>query len=293
MKTKIALLVALVMLTSAFTYSPWDDNSDEYIKDVQTISEDLNGIDKVLVKNVNGSIQANIGSANSLEMESNERVKIQDKIDARSLIDEVKVVTSRNGNELRVYLDYGRYKDDKDRQYYNSSFELRLPARLSVHFESTNGSITAPAFDGEVMLETTNGSISSEGAGRGAHLKTTNGKIKIDSVKGDVSAETTNGGISISGAAGSVNAETTNGDIKVDLKAALAGDIDCETTNGSITFKVPAGSGYSLEADTSWGKVHAGDGLRYNKRRNTASGTVGDGRFKVSLETTNGSIYVK
>jgi DUF4097 and DUF4098 domain-containing protein YvlB len=287
-----ALIAMLVTLPAGADDNTWMDD-DRYVKNEQRISEDLSGIDTLVVNNVNGSIKARLHSSNSLELTVEERVKIQKDIDADALINEVEVVAERRGNELHVFLDYGAFERNKHRHYYQSNYALKAPERLNVRFESTNGAITAPAFDGRVNLETTNGAITSEGAGQGAELDTTNGSITVNSVKGSVVADTTNGSITIEGAAGDVRADTTNGSITVTLKEVLSGNVTCDTTNGKIVFSVPAGSSYELLADTSMGKVKGGSELRYNKRRNTASGSVGGGKYKVTLETTNGSIYIK
>jgi DUF4097 and DUF4098 domain-containing protein YvlB len=270
-----------------------DYDDDKYVKDEQTLQADLNGIDTVKLHNVNGSIKATIGSANSLDMIVREKVRITDKIDAQELLAEAKVVSRREGSTLVVEIDYGKFKEHKHKGYYQSSYEVTLPARLSVYFKTTNGSISAPAFDGMVKLHTTNGSIASEGAGDKAVLGTTNGSILIKMVRGEVEAETTNGNIEISSISGPVNAETTNGNVEVKLEGALAGDCNLGTTNGSIYFMAGAGSSYKVKADTTHGKVHGKEDFEYNKKKTYMSGIVGDGRYSVSLETTNGSIHIK
>lgn len=303
MKFKYGIVVAGIIALAAFGAwalpddhhrghdRDWDDA--DYIKDEQSLEADLNGINLVRMRNVNGSIVANIGGSNTMSLLVKEKVKESSKIDAQELIAEAKVISYRQGSTLFVEIDYGRFKDHKYKGHYQSSYEVTLPKRLNIDFETTNGKISAPAFDGDVKLETTNGSVHSKGAGGKANLETTNGSIYITMVSGSVEAETTNGSIEITSIAGPVTAETTNGSIEIMLKEALAGDVELSTTNGNIIFRPGSGSSYSVKADTSNGKVYASEALEFNKRRNYARGTIGGGKYKVTLDTTNGSIRIK
>lgn len=296
----LAVIVAL-LVGGAWTYATitdhedWDDSS--YYKSEERLTADLAGVTTVKINNINGSIKATIGSANRLDILSREKVNEKVKvggIDPAEMASVVKMVTRKEGSTLIVDLDYGKFKEEnKYRGYYQSSYEVTLPARLNVWLDTTNGSISAPRFEGDIDLETTNGSITAEGCTGNAVLDTTNGSIKVGMVNGTVKAETTNGNIEISSSGGPVNAETTNGNIEVDLTGALAGDMSLETTNGSISFKAGAGSSYTLKAETTHGRVYGPDGLEVNKRRTYASGSVGGGKYKVTLDTTNGSIHVK
>ena len=285
-----ALVAALLIITSL---AMADGDDDKYVKDEQRLSESLSGINKVIVDITNGGIKAEISGGNNAEVLVYEKVRYNDDIDANDLLKEAKMVAKREGSALRLYIDYGKYKEHKKRWYYSSSVEIKLPARLAIEFDTTNGSIVAPAFDGDVKLDTTNGKIKSGGSKGSAVLDTTNGSIYVDAVAGTVVADTTNGSIYVSDFTGKLVADTTNGNVEINLKKALSGDIEADTTNGSIIFAAGSGSSYKLEADTSHGKVRGPDSLKYNKRRNTASGTMGGGKYKVVLDTTNGSITIK
>lgn len=295
-RMKTALLLSLMALLAfglpAFA-DDWDNWDDRYVKSEQRLEEDLAGIDTVEMHNVNGSITARIGGGNVMNLIVYEKARENSKVDANALLREVRVVARREGSRLVVEIDYGRFKDSRHKSYYQSTYEVELPQRLSVMFETTNGKVEAPAFDGDVTLETTNGSITSKGAGGVARLDTTNGSIHIDMVNGEVDAETTNGNINITGVGGPISAETTNGSIEVNLTGAMAGDVKLETTNGSIEFNPGPSADFTVRADTSQGKVYGSDELEYNKRRNYARGSYGSGRYKVNLETTNGSIRIK
>lgn len=289
--TILSVLVLAALLTASLAVGDTDD--DNYIKDEQKFSESLSGINKVKIDVTNGSIKAELYSGNSAEGVVYEKVRINDKIDANDLIKETKLVAKREGSTLVLYVDYGKYKEHKYRWNYSGSVEIKLPARLEVEFGTTNGSIVAPAFDGNVNLGTTNGKIKSGGSKGSAILDTTNGSIYVDAVAGTVKADTTNGNIVINDFTGKVIASTTNGSIELNMSKTLSGDVSLETTNGSITFAPGSGSSYSLSADTSNGKVKGPEDLKYNKRRNTASGSIGGGKYKVELDTTNGSINIK
>jgi DUF4097 and DUF4098 domain-containing protein YvlB len=293
----IIATVAIMVASAGFMkigddFEPFDDS--KYVKNTQKINESLSGIDTVVLDTTNGYIKATIGGSN-MALTVSEKVRISGKIDAKELMAEAKAVVTREGNKLIVKIDFGKFKKNKNRGKYQAAYDVVLPARMNVVFETTNGSITIPAFDGNVVADTTNGSIKCAGAGKGANLDTTNGSITIDAARGTVVADTTNGSIIIKGMAGEIDADTTNGNIEVS-GAKLTADCWLETTNGNVIFAPAPKCDYIFTAETTHGKITSAGYLDYfeiNKRRNEASGTSGAGTYRVHLKTSNGSIFIK
>jgi DUF4097 and DUF4098 domain-containing protein YvlB len=305
MKIKFAAafaLAALVILASAgFVKDTWGcrDWDRERYEFHETFNSDLAGIDKVSIYNVNGSITVTTWAENKVNIEISERVKADSNSEAAAIAEEIKWVGKREGSNLVIKADYGRYEDDEKRHSkYASELEVKLPNRLAIHLDTVNGSISAPLMTGDIDLDTTNGDINAEGTNGDAKLDTTNGTITVGKVGGHVEADTTNGAIKLMSVGGAIKADTTNGSIYAVIPGALAGDVTLDTTNGSIELVVGAGSNCEIKADVSNGKVRdylpagrfKGD---YNKRQTYLRGTLGSGGYMVTLDTTNGSITIK
>lgn len=145
-----------------------------------------------------------------------------------------------------------------------------------------------------VRAKTTNGGITCRGVGTSADLSTENGAIKVWNLPGDVKARTTNGNIELHDVPGA-QAATTNGSVSVTLFETPRGSVSCETTNGSVTLFVPPAFNQSLDCQTTNGSVKCdAPGAKTTQSGKTHAAIVfGAGEHKGSLETTNGSVYVK
>jgi len=291
--------LGIIVLLLAGAFSDGGAWGDYRYKFEEQFSSDLAGVDKVSISNVNGSIEVKSWTENKIEILIKEKVKADNEAEAKEIADEIKFVGERNGSELIIKLDFGRFKDDKKRHNkYSSSLEVKLPARLSLNLDTVNGSITTPHMAGDLNLDTTNGSIKTKGTDGDAVLDTTNGSIKIGKVGGSVNADTTNGSITLYDVSGAIKADTTNGSIIAIIPGKLAGDVDLSCTNGSIELQVGPNSNFEIKAETSIGRVNnylpsnrfKGD---YNKKHTYLRGTLGSGGYKVNLDATIGSITIK
>ena len=301
MKKKLfatAWLAALAIFLTGAVYADHDWNDERY-KFEEEYSADLNGINEASIKTVNGAIRVEAWSENRVYIKVDERVKADSESEAAAIAGEIKLVGKVEGSRLSVEIDYGRYEnDDRMKSRYSGSLTVKLPTRLALYLDTVNGSITCVKMDGDIHFDTTNGAIQADGTNGDANLDTTNGSITLGKVGGRVHADTTNGAITLLDVGGAIDASTTNGGIKAVLAGTLAGDVSLDTTNGAITLEVGPNSNFEVRADTSNGRVHdslpagrfSGD---YNKRRTYMKGTVGSGGYKVTLDTTNGSIYIK
>jgi DUF4097 and DUF4098 domain-containing protein YvlB len=303
MKIRFAVAAALgalvILATAGFVgnaRSDWDWDRYEF---KENYNSDLSGVDKVSIYNVNGSITVVAWAENKVNIDITERVKADSDSEAAAMAQEIKWVGKREGSQLVIKADYGRYEDDEKRHNkYASELEVRLPNRLAVYLDTVNGAIRTPHMIGDIELDTTNGEINADGTDGNASLDTTNGSITIGKVGGRVKADTTNGSIKLMSVGGAIEADTTNGSIYAVIPGALAGDVSLDTTNGNIELVVGPGSNCEIKADVANGKVR--DYLsatrfkgEYNKRQTYLRGTLGSGGYRVTLDTTNGSITIK
>ncbi len=266
------LVISLAACDELFLF---DFDIDDYrYRFNDTFEADLEGVDSVSITIVNGYINVETWSSQSVDIDIEERIKAPDEERAEEMADEIRLEGRRVGSELRIEIDYGDFHHK--RRYYACNLEVRMPSDIDLSLHTTNGKLQIDEMDGRVRASTTNGSIDLDGCGGDAELDSTNGKITTGPVEGDLHASITNGSIEIEGAAGDVRASTTNGAIKLEVKRGNGFRINASTTNGRVAVDLPD--------DEFTGE--------FNRRHTRVEGRYGDGRHRIELRTTNGGIRI-
>ncbi len=142
-----------------------------------------------------------------------------------------------------------------------ASFEVALPAGVSVDASTVNGRVVVTEAAGNVKAETVNGDIRATTMGSGAlALTTVNGSIRARAASLAQDA--------------AVKLETVNGSVTAELPTALDAEVRLSTVNGHIATDYPI---------QFTGKVDRRD-LR---------GTIGHGGRTVELKTVNGTVELR
>ena len=144
--------------------------------------------------------------------------------------------------------------------------------------ESGSGDITATGLHGgRVKVETGSGNITVTGAEAAVlKLSTGSGDVTVTGAKGDELAF-----------------ESGSGNIDVALTATFT-RLAVETGSGDVTLRVPPTIGAEVELDTGSGQIDLG-GLTIQVRRlqeDHITGTIGDGRGRLSIETGSGNVHL-
>lgn len=255
---------------------------------------DLEGADQIALKIINGKIEVDTWEMDRVEIVIHERIKASNEEDAEELARAVTLKGDLAGSTLRVELDYGDFYNMRKR--YACNLEVRLPSRMRLKLETTNGAIDIDRMDSDVIARTTNGSIIVESAGGDAELHTTNGSITAYDISGKLEASSTNGALKLYAINNSVYGSTTNGKIVTVVEEVLKGDIDLSSTNGSISLEVHPESRFFIRASTSNGSIRDsldGGDFDYNRRKTRMSGTYKNDDNRVTLDTTNGGIRIE
>jgi DUF4097 and DUF4098 domain-containing protein YvlB len=182
-----------------------------------------------------------------------------------------------------------------------------------IHIAKMGGGIDVDSAPHGANLSTMGGNIHVGNVAESATLKTMGGSIDIDRSTGPVDASTMGGEITISTASGPVKATTMGGDITVRETGSSTGqhDIELSSKGGRIELTVPkdfpmdvritlaytkADHGYHIEQHAGlevsetgeWDNSH-GTPRKYIR----ASGRVGNGLNKVSIDTINGDVILR
>jgi DUF4097 and DUF4098 domain-containing protein YvlB len=131
-------------------------------------------------------------------------------------------------------------------------------------------------------------------AGLSMAFETANGTIRIENVQGQIVASSTNGAVSARAVNGPLKASTTNGGIQIDL-SAITGDVDVQTANGTIRLGLPANGSATLDARCINGGVVVDDRLPLRatqSSRQHVAGTLNGGGAQITASTINGAIRI-
>jgi DUF4097 and DUF4098 domain-containing protein YvlB len=157
-----------------------------------------------------------------------------------------------------------------------------------------------------VKAETSGGSIKIEGSKGKVDLDTAGGSIYVGSSEGPVIADTAGGNIKILQARGYIEADTAGGSIEAEMietNNKLDTHVYLDTAGGSITVYLPKTFAASISAELEITRSAKRDYRIYSdfpltikgekSDMVTANGDINGGGDKVTLETTNGDIYIK
>ena len=197
-----------------------------------------------------------------------------------------------------------------------------------VTFQDVGGNVKGSTMGGDVEIRGTKNTVKKE-----VKISTMGGDINIDSAPGGADVHTMGGDITVRSAGTYVKAKTMGGDIVIekvdggakvstmggDIDVTMVGDvkqgdrnIDLSSMGGDITLTLPQGLSIDFDIKLTYTKRSAGeyqircdfpikieeskdwDYSRGSARKYfTGTGKVGDGKYRVRLETTNGNITVK
>ena len=163
--------------------------------------------------------------------------------------------------------------------------------------ETGSGDVNLRTASGDISLATGSGDVTVSGVdGVSLKLETGSGGVTLTDVKSpSVHVETGSGSIEATASSGDdLSFETGSGDVDVALVATFR-SVHIETGSGDVTLKVPPTAGAEVDLDTGSGDIDLG-GLTLQVRRiehDHVTGTLGDGKGRVSVETGSGSVHLQ
>ncbi len=248
------LLIALVL-----SFSSLNCLSKRYDKkETSEFRINLNGKSKILLENVNGTIELEKGdSADGLYVKA-DMIGYVKKKDLDKPLEDVSVKIDTAGNVIKVT---GEYESEHSIFNFNNknpkiNFILKVPAGLPIEIDNVNGDFDASNISNDFKITLVNGDIMFENTSGKNEIDVTNGKVRgnLDSTKG-LSIDLINGSINLTipkTYTGKLTADVVNGKInynnldltnssdeKKSLRAYIVNkdkEIKCDIVNGKITF---------------------------------------------------------
>ncbi len=253
-------LLALVLLIPALSLAAQD------IEEEFTWSGTVAKGDAIEIQNLNGAIAAEYASGSQVEVVAIKEGKASDVAEVSiEVVEHTGGVTicaiypTRNGRENVCAAGDDSELHSNDKNKARVTFEVRVPAGVEFVGSTMNGRVTADDMQSNLRLTTMNGAISADSTGW-------------------------------------VHATTMNGAVDVEMGSAdWSGELELASMNGAITVTLPASASVSVDAETMNGRVSSDwdDVQAHGRRKNHASGTIGNGGRELELSTMNGSIRLR
>jgi hypothetical protein len=166
--------------------------------------------------------------------------------------------------------------------------------RGTLRISTGSGNVDLRDAAGDVQLATGSGDITASGVrGTRLRLETGSGNVTVTDAKAaEFHVETGSGDVDATSAEGdNLSFETGSGNVDVALTATFR-SVTIETGSGDVTLKVPPTVGAEVDLETGSGDIDLG-GLTLQVRRierDHVTGTLGDGRGRLSVETGSGNV---
>ena len=165
---------------------------------------------------------------------------------ARDVLDRVRIVQSREGNDFSIETRWpeSRWRFERmdrrpgNRRFFarcedcriNARFDVTLPPGVTAVLGTVNGDVRVKDFDGDLRLRTVNGTVEATSVRRSLAAESVNGNVTATAVAVPRGAE--------------YELETVNGGVRLTLPKDARFDVTASTMHGSIasTFPLPRGT---------------------------------------------------
>lgn len=227
-----------------------------------------------------------------------------------------KVRISNRGNGLSAWADI--------RVLVPAGAKVELNLGMGkVTLTNVNGTISVETSSGDIQATATTGTFTLDTGSGDVMVSTHDGDLSVDTGSGDIelstvkattlSLDTGSGDVRVNGLTGTqLEVDTGSGDISVtgasvrvvhvdtgsgDIRVGLTGDIDnlsVDTGSGDVEVTAPASLGATVDIETSSGDINTEFPLQVTRKgRDGLSGTIGDGKGTMSVETASGNVTLR
>jgi lia operon protein LiaG len=157
-----------------------------------------------------------------------------------------------------------------------------------------SGNVDLREATGDVSLNTGSGDITAAAVqATRLSLETGSGNVTLTDGKAtSLSVETGSGDVDVTGAGGDeLSFDTGSGNIDIALSTTFS-SLTVETGSGDVTLKMPPATSAQVDIDTGSGDIDLGGFTLAVRRieRDHVTGTLGDGRGRLSVETGSGNV---
>ncbi|MFZ0521288.1 MAG: DUF4097 family beta strand repeat-containing protein [Candidatus Acidiferrales bacterium] len=156
----------------------------------------------------------------------------------------------------------------------------------AIELNNIQGQVQATAGSGDVTLNSVHGET---------RLHTGSGDQEISSPGDALECSTGSGDVTVKGASADLRVRTSSGDVTVDGNPGNSNYWDIHTSSGDVVLQVPPNASFRLYARSSSSDIDAeipimmeGTAMKHELRAR-----IGDGKARVEVQTSSGSISLK
>lgn len=211
------------------------------------------------ISNVNGKIDVQPSSGNSVDVVAVKTAKGASDEAAKQALERIEIVETASASTIRIETKVQRNVGGMFGGSQQVEYTVKIPTSAEGRFTTVNGG------------------------------------IELTGLKGRVNAETTNGGIKGHDLSGQLDASTTNGGVEIELANVSESGVKLGCTNGGIELRLPASAKATISARVTNGGIST-DGLQLEHTgeatRRRLDGRLNGGGPRIEIEGTNGGIRI-
>lgn len=162
-----------------------------------------------------------------------------------------------------------------------------------LHVVVGSGNATFTDAKGRIDATTGSGEVVVRGAKGDVHARTGSGEINIEQPGGNVEAMAGSGNIEVRDATADLRLHSGSGEITIDGNPGPANFWDVRASSGDVSLHVPSGASFRFYAHSSSGDINVSGpsaSETSSNGRHDYEGRIGDGKARVEVETSSGSI---
>jgi len=311
--TKVLLGCLLITVTGCYVnIAGWAMRS-KYERTVQ-LSAPLQPNSTLMAETSFGSIKVTGADVTDCNVIATIRVKAPTEKEAAEIGEQVKVRLEPDGNTLTARVEKPRVKKNRS---ISVSFNITVPRQVSLECSTCYGSIKLTHIIGDIKAKTSFASIDSQDIQGQVQLETSYGgitcrdvtstslkaktsfsSIECENVKALVQLQTSYGSIKCRDlTSGNIIAKSSFGSVDIACSSSTPPEItaDVVTSYGSIDFVTPPNFSGQLDLSTSFGSIKTDLPVEVTGEisKEKIKGTIGEGKGKLHLKTSFGSIRIK
>jgi Putative adhesin len=157
-----------------------------------------------------------------------------------------------------------------------------------------SGNVTLSDTQGRVDVTSGSGNLVVRGAKDEIRARAGSGEIRIEQPAGNVVADAGSGNIELRGATADVRLHTGSGEINVEGNPAPSSFWDIRASSGDVELHVPSSASFRFYARSSSGDINvsAPSVTEQTHGKHDFQARIGDGKARVEIETSSGTISV-
>jgi hypothetical protein len=168
--------------------------------------------------------------------------------------------------------------------------------RGKLSLDTGSGTVKVTDAQGETDLDTGSGGVEVANI-HGPYLKMDTGSGSVrgtDIVVDELELDTGSGGVRLGQVQSKrIKLDSGSGSVELDLRADVE-SVHIESGSGGVTLGIPESLGAAIRIDTGSGGIDTDIPIQVRKaERNFLSGTIGDGKGEISIETGSGGVRLK